>query len=48
MKKLKLIESDPYLNPYAGAIQGRYDYAERKEHELTAGTPLTDFACGYL
>ncbi len=48
MKRLKLIESDPYLQPYADAIQGRFDYAEHKEHELTAGTPLKDFADGYL
>ncbi len=48
MKSLKLIEQDPYLKPYEDAIRGRYDYAEYKEHELTAGTPLKDFADGYL
>jgi len=48
MKPLKLVASDPYLEPYADAIQGRYDYAVRKEHELTAGAPLKDFADGYL
>ena len=36
MKQLKLIENDPYLQPYADAIQGRFDYAEYKERELTA------------
>lgn len=45
---LKLIQSDPYLQPYAAAIQGRYDYALRKEQEITNGTPLADWADGYL
>ena len=47
-KSLKLVLSDPYLKPYEAAIQGRYDYALNKELELTAGTPLKDFADGYL
>ena len=51
MKKkaqLKLIQSDPYLEPYADAIQGRYDYALRKEQEITGGKPLDEWATGYL
>lgn len=49
MKKgLKLVQSDPYLLPYASAIQGRYDYAVSKEQQLTEGTPLQDWADGYL
>jgi 1,4-alpha-glucan branching enzyme len=37
------------LERYAGAIEARYDYAKRKELELTGGTQsLADFASGYL
>ena len=46
--KLKLIQQDSYLEPYAAAIQARYDYAVRKEQELTSGLPLEDWADGYL
>ena len=45
---LRLPSTDPYLRPYANAMQGRYDYAIRKEQELTNGTPLLDWADGYL
>ncbi len=45
---LNLPATDPYLRPYANAIQGRYDYALRKEQEITNGTPLKDWADGYL
>lgn len=48
MKELKLIQSDPYLKPYARAIEGRYEYFVRREQELTADKPLRDFADGYL
>ena len=34
-KHLKLVERDPYLQPYEAALQGRYDYAVNKEKELT-------------
>ncbi len=47
-KQLKLVKSDPYLQPYEAAIQGRYDYAIRKEKEITAGKTLDDWATGYL
>lgn len=45
---LKLVQSDPYLQPYEEAINARYDYAIRKEEEITGGTPLADWADGYL
>ena len=45
---LKLVQSDPYLKPYEAAIQARYDYAIRKEQQLTGGKPLSDWADGYL
>ena len=45
---LKLIQSDPYLQPYEGAVQARFDYANRKETELTGGQSLADWASGYL
>ena len=45
---LKIVANDPYLQPFASAIQGRYDYALRKEQELTGGTLLKDWANGYM
>ena len=47
-KHLKLVERDPYLQPYEGALQGRYDYAMNKEKEITGGQPLSEWATGYL
>ena len=47
-KQLKLVKSDPYLQPYEAALQGRYDYAINKEQEITGGKPLADWATGYL
>ena len=47
-KHLKLVERDPYLQPYEGALQGRYDYAVNKEKEITGGQPLAEWATGYL
>ena len=47
-KHLKIVERDPYLQPYESALQGRYDYAVRKEAELTGGKPLAEWATGYL
>ena len=53
-KYLRIVERDPYLQPYADALQGRYDYALRKEQELLNGanpkspTALADWASGYL
>ena len=34
-KHLKIVERDPYLQPYEGALQARADYAKNKEAELT-------------
>ena len=46
---LKIIENDPWLTPYKGAIEGRHDHALWRESELTGGKmSLTDFASGYL
>jgi 1,4-alpha-glucan branching enzyme len=45
---LKIVERDPYLQPYESALRGRYDYAVRKEAELTGGKPLSEWATGYL
>ena len=47
-KQLKLVKSDPYLQPYEAALQGRYDYAINKEKEITGGKSLADWATGYL
>jgi 1,4-alpha-glucan branching enzyme len=49
MENLKLIKSDSWLEPYADAIIGRYEYAIKKEKELTGKKQsLSDFASGYL
>jgi 1,4-alpha-glucan branching enzyme len=48
MKTLKLIQSDPYLQPFAEAINGRYLYAVNREKELTNGAKLSDWANGYM
>ena len=46
---LKIIENDPWLTPYSGAIEGRHDHALWRESQLTGGKmSLTDFASGYL
>ena len=47
--KLGIIESDPWLEPYSAAIEGRHQHALDKELELTGGKgTLSDFATGYL
>ena len=50
MKTLKLIQNDPWLEPYKDAIEGRYRYAIEKEKQLTHNgeQSLSDFASGYL
>ena len=49
MKQLSLIKSDPWLEPYSSAINGRYHYAMATEQALTGGKQsLSDFASGYL
>ncbi len=49
-QKLKLIQDDPWLEPYEGAINGRHQHAIDKEKELTGNgkKTLSDFASGYL
>ena len=47
-KHLKIVERDPYLQPYEGALRARADYARNKEAELTGGKPLSEWASGYL
>ena len=48
--ELKIIQNDPWLEPYRSAIEGRYNYALQREQELTqyGVTTLSDFASGYL
>ncbi len=44
-KKLNILKNDPWLEPYAGAIEGRHQDVIRKEHELLDGkVSLVDFA----
>ena len=46
---LKIIENDPWLTLYTGAIEGRHDHALWRESQLTGGKmTLKDFASGYL
>lgn len=46
---LQIIKSDPLLEPFANAIQGRYDYFQTVEKKLTGGkATLSEFASGYL
>ncbi|MDR0988877.1 MAG: alpha amylase C-terminal domain-containing protein [Prevotellaceae bacterium] len=47
---LNLIQNDPWLEPYADAIEGRHRHALDKEAELTGNgrRKLADFATGYL
>jgi len=47
-KHLKIVERDPYLQPYEGALQGRYDYAANKAKELAGDKSLAEWASGYL
>lgn len=49
MKQLSILKSDPWLEPYSDAINGRYHYALATEKALTGGKcKLSDFADGYL
>ncbi len=44
-RKLKILRNDPWLEPYAPAIEGRHDDVRRKEKELLSGCKtLSDFA----
>lgn len=47
--KLKLIENDPWLEPFSAAIEGRHQRVLDKELELTGGKiTLSEFASGHL
>lgn len=49
MNILPIVESDPYLAPFADAIYGRYEYFNKVEKKLTGeNQSLSDFASGYL
>lgn len=50
MENLKIIQHDPWLEPFKSAIEGRYQYALSKGNELTQDhrLSLSDFASGYL
>jgi 1,4-alpha-glucan branching enzyme len=45
---LKIIQDDPWLEPYKDAINGRYKYAVDREADLAKGKSLSDFSDGYL
>ncbi|MGC3979486.1 MAG: alpha amylase C-terminal domain-containing protein [Paludibacteraceae bacterium] len=48
-KMLPLVKLDSWLEPFADAIQGRYDYFLSMEKRLTGeNKTLSDFATGYL
>lgn len=47
---LKLIKNDPWLEPYADAIEGRYNYVIKREADITQDgkMSLSEFASGHL
>lgn len=47
-KVLNIIKNDPWLEPYADAINGRHEMVIRKEKELTKRCSLEEFASGHL
>lgn len=47
-KVLNIIKNDPWLEPYAEAINGRYNMVLNKEKELLKKCSLEDFASGHL
>ena len=44
----KLVQDDPWLQPYSGVISDRMIVADKKEKELTGGKSLYQFASGYM
>ncbi|MBQ6966253.1 MAG: alpha amylase C-terminal domain-containing protein [Bacteroidaceae bacterium] len=50
VKHIGIVQNDPWLEPFEGAIRGRHDHAVWKLNELTNGgkQTLSDFASGYL
>lgn len=47
-KVLNIIKSDPWLEPYADAINGRHQHVVEKEKELVGKKTLSDFATGHM
>ena len=45
---LNIIKNDPWLEPFAKAIEGRHLHAIAKEKELVGKKSLSEFASGYL
>jgi 1,4-alpha-glucan branching enzyme len=49
MKTLPLIQNDSWLEPFESAITGRYEFAMKREKELTGDNKnLAEFASGHL
>lgn len=48
--KLEIIKNDPWLEPYASAIEGRHNYALKREKELTQNGKITlsEFSSGHF
>ena len=48
-KKLNILRNDPWLEPFAPAIEGRHEDVLRKLRELTVNTggSLSEFANAY-
>lgn len=48
-KQLEILRNDPWLEPFAPAIEGRHEDVLRKLNDITSGTAgsLTDFANAY-
>ena len=47
-KALNIIKNDPWLEPYADAINGRHQHVVEKEKELVGKKTLSDFATGHM
>ena len=47
-KVLNIIKNDPWLEPYADAINGRHQHVVEKEKELVGKKTLSDFATGHM
>ncbi|MDR0836544.1 MAG: 1,4-alpha-glucan-branching enzyme, partial [Tannerella sp.] len=49
-KTLKIIKNDPWLEPFKGAIEGRYNAAVERERALTDNgkLSLSEFSSGYM
>ena len=45
---MNIIKNDPWLEPYADAINGRHQHVVEKEKELVGKKTLSDFATGHM